>query len=256
MKFGCCAGIDKYKSLVDIGYDFIELSGSSIYKMSETEFEQVKNVIAKGPIKCAGFNAFLSPDIKVTGDSVDKGKVEEYIDKVVSRGGLLRIKTIGFGSPNSRTVPEGFPKEKAIEQAIDFIKNVSIKAEKHNISILVEPLNKIETNFINNTSEAINVIKQVNCKNVGLLLDLYHFWLEKEDVEIISSSILEYLGHVHIAEESGRTYLVQSQFQKYKTFIDKLKFAGYKGGMSIEASSQDFEADAARSLDILKNIIA
>ncbi|MDF2522953.1 MAG: hypothetical protein K0R31_594 [Clostridiales bacterium] len=254
MKFGCCVDISKYKELVEVGYDFIELAGTSIYKMSETEFEQVKCLLNKSPIKCIGFNAFLSSDVKVLGDSIDRGRLDEYTDKVIYRAGILGIRTIGFGSPYSRIVPEGFSRGKAIEQVIDFVVSMSKKAEKYSINILVEPLTKIETNFINNTTEAINIIKDVNRQNVGLLLDLYHFCLEKEDAGIIDDRLMEHLRHVHIAEENGRTYLVESQFDKYKSLIDKLKLAGYKGSISIEASYLDFITDAVRSLEILKKI--
>lgn len=254
MKFGCCLGIDKYKDLVDAGYDFIELAGTSIYKMSEPEFKQVRAILKEGPLQCAGFNAFLSPEVKVIGDCVDDGKVDEYTDKVIYRAGVLGIKNIGFGSPFSRTVLEGFSREQAVEQAIAFVENVSKKVDKYHIQILVEPVCKLETNFINSTAEALRIIHQVNRKNVGLLLDLYHFCVENEDVGIIGSSLMEHLRHVHIAEENGKVYPIRSQYDKYKTLIDRLKLAGYNGTLSIEASYHEFAKDAVCALDILKEI--
>jgi len=129
MKFGVCTGIERYGQLVDIGYDYIELSGSSIYKMTESEFLKTMDTINKGPIKCPGFNAFLSPDVKVIEYDVDMARLQEYVDKVVERASKLGVKSIGFGSPASRMVPDGFSKGKAYTQALEFVEIALEKAE-------------------------------------------------------------------------------------------------------------------------------
>jgi sugar phosphate isomerase/epimerase len=254
MKFGCCVNIGLYDELVRSGYDFIELSGSDIYNMDEDEFNNVKSIIAKGTVKCSGFNAFLKPGVKVVGREVDSAAVEEYVDKVLCRGGALGIETIGFGSPASRMIPPGFPKDRAVEQIIEFIEMVCKKAGHYGIRVLLEPLSRIETNFINNIDEALAVLKHIESENKGLLLDLYHFCLEKEHGERLDIEVGKCLYHVHIAEVTGRTYLVPSRFNVYAGLIKSLKDIGYNGRISIEANYRDYKKDSSVSLNILKEI--
>lgn len=254
MRFGCCVNIDRYYDLVAEGYDFIELPGSDIYSMDEYEFENVKKTINKGEVKCSGFNAFLKHDVQVVGQRVDNARVEEYIDKVIYRGGVLGIQTIGIGSPLSRMIPPGFPREKAIEQIIAFIEKACKNAEPYGIRILLEPLSKIETNFVNNIDEALKILKHIRSKNRGLLVDFYHFCLEKENTETLDIEVAKCLYHVHIAEETGRTYLLPSNYSVYEEFIKRLKYIGYDSRISIEANYKDYKKDASSSLKILREI--
>ena len=72
MKFGCCINFDKYDILVDIGFDFIELSGAVIHDLDEFEFSNINGIIGNNKVKCCGFNSLLRPDIKVVGNNINK----------------------------------------------------------------------------------------------------------------------------------------------------------------------------------------
>jgi len=254
MKFGVCTDIENYGKLVDMGYDYIELAGSSIYKMSRDEFIKTWGTIKNGPIKCTGFNAFLSPDVKVIGSDVDRERLEEYVNRVVERASQLGVKAIGFGSPASRVVPEGFSREKANSQALDFVEMALEKAEPYGIKILIESLESAETNFINTVKEAYEFMKQLKHKNTGLVLDLYHFWKENEDISVLSDEIMKHVVHVHIAEEEGRVSLVERKFEKYKEYIKRLKAFGYDDKLSFEGVIKDFNPEVKETLRILREL--
>lgn len=254
MKFGVCTGIEKYSELVDMGYDYIELAGSSIYKMTEDEFLKTRHTINNGPIKCPGFNAFLSPDVKVIGDGVDMERLREYVDMVVVRASQLGVKAIGFGSPASRMVPDGFSKEKAYTQALDFVEMALEKAEPYGIKILIESLASAETNFINTVKEAYKFMKQLKHKNTGLVLDLYHFWKENEDISVIDDEIMKHVVHVHIAEEKGRVSLIERKYEKYREYIKKFKDLGYDDKLSFEGVIKDFTPEVKETLRILREL--
>lgn len=254
MKFGFCTGIENYYELVRIGYDYIELAGMSIYKMSDDEFLKCKNIIDNGPIKCENINAFLLPEIKVLGDQVDEKKLIEYVKKVVYRAHLLRAKAICFGSPSSRIIPDGYSKEKAYQQALSFVEMTMGVAEPYGIRILIEALGKYETNFINNIEEAYDFIKQIKQKNVGLVLDLYHFWREGEILETLNSEIIRQVEHMHIADEDGRVSLKREKYEKYEKYMNSIVDLGYKGNISYEGVVKNFYTEALETLELLKEI--
>lgn len=254
MKFGCCINFDKYDILVDIGFDFIELSGAVIHDLDEFEFSNINGIIGNNKVKCCGFNSLLRPDIKVVGNNIDKKLIKNYIDKVVNRGAILGIDTIGFGSPLSRSIPTGFSNEQAMEQLVDFIEMLCQKAEPYGIKVLLEPLSKIETNFVNSIDEALRFLELINSNNKGLLIDYYHFSLENEDINRLDNEVAKHLFHVHIAESKNRSYLIKSNISLYKQFINKLKYIGYYGKISVEANYSNYEQDASLSLAILRGI--
>ena len=51
-----------------------------------------------------------------------------------------------FGSGGARRVPEGFPKEDAFEQFVEFGKRIAPEARAHGLTIAIEPLCRDETN--------------------------------------------------------------------------------------------------------------
>ena len=63
MEFGCCVNFDKYDTLVDVGFDFVEFSGAFINALDEFEFSNINKIIDKSKVKCSGFNSLLRPDI-------------------------------------------------------------------------------------------------------------------------------------------------------------------------------------------------
>ena len=107
MKYGCGTTIDNYSILQDLGFDYIELPGNQISKMTDEEFDALKTVLENGSVKCCGFNAALTPDVVITGEGYDLEKAKAYAELLCKRGSQLHISAIGIGSPKSRKFQEG-----------------------------------------------------------------------------------------------------------------------------------------------------
>jgi sugar phosphate isomerase/epimerase len=63
--------------------------------------------------------------------------------------------------------------DKAWEQLADTCLILGREASKYDITIVIEPLNKSETNIINSVAEGYKLAQQVNHPNVKLLADFY-----------------------------------------------------------------------------------
>ena len=121
MKYGCGTTIDNYSILHDLGFDYIELPGNQISKMTDEEFDALKTVLENGSVKCCGFNAALTPDIVITGEGYDLEKAKAYAELLCKRGSQLHISAIGIGSPKSRKFQEGDDLEKAWKETEAFM---------------------------------------------------------------------------------------------------------------------------------------
>ena len=108
-----------------------------------------------------------------------------YVKKAFARLNRLGVKILCFGSGGARRVPEGFPKEEAFKQLVDFGKRIAPEARAQGITVVIEPLRRQETNIINTAGEGLALVKAVNDPNFELLIDFYHLASEKEDPAII-----------------------------------------------------------------------
>src|SRR5690606_6399534 len=97
-------------------------------------------------------------------------------------------------SGGARSYPENLSKEKAVEQIVEFLKIVAPYAEKNGITIVIEPLNKKESNIINSVAEGADFVQKINHPSIQLLADFYHMDEDNESLaEIVKYK--KYIKH-------------------------------------------------------------
>lgn len=139
MKYGCGTTIDNYSILQDLGFDYIELPGNQISKMTDEEFDALKTVLENGSVKCCGFNAALTPDVVITGEGYDLEKAKAYAELLCKRGSQLHISVIGIGSPKSRKFQEGADLVKKINRP-----NLKIVFDIYHMAMEQEDIQELE----------------------------------------------------------------------------------------------------------------
>jgi D-psicose/D-tagatose/L-ribulose 3-epimerase len=234
------------------GFDYIELPLAQMVDLNDREFSSLKKRVDLSGLKCEACNNFFPGSIRLTGNAVDYGKIEEYLDKALGRAVQLGVKVIVFGSPKSKNVPEGYPMDKAWSQLVELLKSIDLLVRTRGITVVIEPLNKGESNIINTAAEGLQLVKAVERENIKLLIDYYHLVMEKENPEIILDAG-SYVKHIHFANPAGRVYPVEAE-DGYVRFMNLLKRIGYEGRMSVEAYTKDFCHDAKRSVEILRQL--
>ena len=255
MNLGVCNSMDNALYLHKIGFDFIELNLSSVTSLSVEDYTTLLDKVNNSPIKPYAFNVLFPGTIKVTGNDYNIDTIKAYIEKAFTRAAELGGQIIVFGSGGARRVPDDFCMDKAFQQLVDFLKTVAPIAEEHNLTVVIEPLRKEETNIINTASEGLKLAKAVDHKNIRLLIDFYHMTCENEHPDIILEAGNEYIKHIHIANPLGRVWPVSLTESEYKPFFDNLKKINYTTGISIEGKTDDLEKDAPMSFDCLCTLI-
>jgi len=235
------------------GFDYVELPLAQMVALDDADFHSLKEKLSDCGLNCEACNNFFPPDIRLTGNDVDKGKIEGYLTKALARAGGLGVKVIVFGSPMSKNIPDGFPKDKAWLQIVDLLRLIDPLVKEKSITVAIEPISKGESNFINTAAEGLQLVRVVDRDNIRLLIDYYHLALENESPEIILQAV-PYLKHIHFADPQGRAYPMQVK-DDYVAFINLLKHIGYKGRLSIEALSKNFDRDAGHSVAVMRQLI-
>ena len=212
MRYGNCVSyknITQIKILKESGFDYIETGLSALWTATEQEISDFLTALDENNIKCEAVNVLFPGGIALTGENAQFEKAKDYISEIFEKTKKIGFKSVVFGSGGARKCPDGFPKEKAVEQIIKVVNDYLIPAaEKYNFTLAIEELNRGETNTINTVDEAEYIINQVNNPKVKLLVDLYHITLENYDVKKLSEKggILE---HCHIANPYNNRFYPQ-----------------------------------------------
>ncbi|MBS4196566.1 sugar phosphate isomerase/epimerase family protein [Lederbergia citri] len=252
MKFGCCLGIDQAKMVHDAGFDFIECTVVSLMpEKSDREFAEIIKKFQDSPLPVEACNVFLPGDMKIVGEAVDHNRIKHYVEIALQRVHQIGAEIIVFGSGSARSIPEGFSSERAEEQILQFLSLAADHAELLGITIVIEPLNKKESNILNSVIEAEEFAKKVNRPSIKILADFYHMDKEKESLENIVEA-KEYIKHIHVAD-TGRLAPGTGHYP-YNRFAESLKQANYSGRISIECQWNDIRNELLHSREFIKEI--
>jgi len=254
VKLGICSSIENIDMVGDAGYSYIETSVGSIMKLMQDEFEEYLRKMNNSKINIEVCNCLFPGNIKLVGDELDYEQVKQYISNALDRVSQLGVDIVVFGSGGSRRIPEGYDRIKAKEQFINVMKIVGEEASKYNITIVLEPLNRSETNLMNSVKEGLELVKEVAHPNIKLLADYYHMRKESENLNILNEATA-YIKHCHIAHGQTRQYPSSEDKDKYAEFIKILIQNKYEGRISIEGKTNDLKKDAKEAKKLLDHII-
>jgi len=248
MKIGICTSVDQASFSAQAGFDYIEENVQSFLVPEEPESVFAPKLAAAQscvlPVKAAC--CFLPGALKCTGPAVDLERIAHYAETAFRRARQVGIDRIVFGSGGSRQIPDGFNRATALEQFIACVKRIAPQASQHGVTIVIEPLNSKECNFINSLAEGAQVVEAVAHSHVRLLADFYHMLVDREPAdEIITHG--SWLHHAHVAELEGRMAPGTSG-EDFGPFLRALAKIGYRGSLSFECMWKQFPEQAANSL--------
>ena len=110
------------------------------------------------------------------------------------------------------------------------------------MTLVVEPLNSRECNFINSLDEGAELVAACGHAAVRLLADIYHMLMDQEGPDaILRHGAL--LSHVHIAEKEGRAF-PGKHGEDFGPYLRALNEIGYQGALSLECGWSDLEKEA------------
>lgn len=117
-------------------------------------------------------------------------------------------------------------------EAIQVVRLVADYALGMGVTITLEPINRYETNFLNNVAETLDFISDVGCKNVKVLIDTFHMNIEEASIEKAIVKVGNLLGHVHLVD-SNRCAPGMGHLQ-FETILEVIRGIGYTGYLSGE----------------------
>ena len=254
MKIGICTDAEHIAQLKEGAADYIELNLTNLKNMSESEFREMELILDSKGIKAEATNCFFPADVKLCGRRLDMVKVSVYTERALQRAAYLGIKTCVLGSGPARMIEEGENVKRCSSELIEVFGHVGDIAKNYGVTIVVEALNKGETNTINSVAEGAKIVRKLKHENIKLLADIFHIALENEPLSVISDNG-DILRHMHIARPEGRLFPRANDGYDYMAVKEAVDKAGYDLRISIEgAPFGEFKESAEESLSFLKGI--
>lgn len=255
MTIGVCCGPDLSQTFATAGFDYIELNAQRhlMPQASDAEFAPMRDALVSSTLPCRAANCFLPAALKVTGPAVDRKALDAYAATACRRAHEAGLSVIVFGSGGARHIPDGFPRESAWQQLLEFSRVAGDHAARYHITIAVEPLNRRESNVFSSVAETAAFVRELNHPAVRLLVDAYHWHANGESPDdIIAAAPL--IVHAHIATYEQRLFPGDEPCD-FAPFFSALKQGGYTGSVSIEAKWDGTPESAARAASLLRQLV-
>lgn len=137
--------------------------------------------------------------------------------------GLIR----GVGSKSKNSVRD------EQEKLADAVFRCAAYGQQYGINLILEPLNKTESNLLTNVEETMRFLDQLqNPVNVGVLLDTYHSHMEDHGIEAAIARLKNKLFHVHFSDSNRG--LPGSGCIDFQSVSAALLQANFHGFVSLE----------------------
>ena len=158
-------------------------------------------------------------------------RAREFIHAMIDFAGPLQAPVI-IGSMQGQVV-EGIEHQQALAWLAEGLRDLSLHAAEKGIRVLLEPLNRYETNLINRLEDGADIVRSLDCENVFLLADLFHMNIEEESIAQAIRASSEYIGLVHFADSNRRP--AGLGHIDMAAVAEALEEIGYNGYVSAEA---------------------
>jgi len=117
--------------------------------------------------------------------------------------------------------------------------------------VCIEPLNRSESNVLNDLGEAVRLAQEADHPQVRALADLYHMVREEELMEHLAE-MGSWISHVHVADTDR--WPPGTGSYPYPAFFSTLRQIGYDGRCSIECRWEDLAAECGPALKFLRRM--
>jgi sugar phosphate isomerase/epimerase len=169
---------------------------------TDEDIARVKNWWSERGIEITGMQALLfgTTGLNVFGSPESQDAMLQHLTAVCRIGAGLGAKRIVFGSPKNRD-RSGLTDQEAIGVAVSFFRRLGDIAQSYGVVICLEPNPPCYgANFMTNSSETAEVVRQIDHPAIGMQLDTGALAVNGEDPVTVLQQCAPLIGHVHASE--------------------------------------------------------
>jgi fructoselysine 3-epimerase len=252
MKLGTATSVLYQYSLPDAipliaraGFDGVDIWGGRphIYRQdySPAELADLRKQTADHGLEVSSFmpafyrypHSLSNPNPRVRNDSIDYMKV--CVDNAAALGAKIVL-----------VVPDhslyGQTRADSLQRMVESIDVVARYAHQYDLKLGIEVLFYDETDLVNSSQDALNIIRTLGHANLGVVADSGTLNLSKESPREMMELLGELLLQVHVndnhGEEKQQNLVPGEGTYDFRSMIKELKDCGYDGFLSAELSKE------------------
>src|SRR4051812_39655050 len=138
VQVGYCTSVKNLEAAKAAGVDYVEVSATEVAALSDADFDAGGARARALGVPTPAADIFVPQAIKVVGPDVSVEQQTAHVKKVMSRLSKLGVQVLVFGSGGARRVPDGFSKDEAWKQLVDFSRRAAQEAKPAGITIAIE----------------------------------------------------------------------------------------------------------------------
>lgn len=268
MKFALCNEMFEGRSITDIcpiakklGYDGIEIAPFTLSTSAEdisTELrKETRRIISDNGLETVGLHwLFAGPSglHLTTNDKKIWHATRDYLSCLLDLCSDLGGKVLVLGSPKQRSLSPGQTFEQAWNNAAESLESVLEKAGEMDLTICLEPLSPVETDFINTVEQGMKMVRQINHPALKIHLDVKAMCSEPTPVaDIIRSVGAGDVGHFHVND--ANLYGPGMGDVDYGPIAEAVRDIGWDKWLSVEVFKYDPDPEtiARKSIEYLRS---
>ncbi|MEU4550292.1 sugar phosphate isomerase/epimerase family protein [Nonomuraea dietziae] len=130
---------------------------------------------------------------------------------------------------------EDEPLEAAWRRSVDAVGEIAAYAETLGVACVLEPLQRVESNLVNDSRTLARMLDEIGSSNVGAVLDTVGMAVAGESVDDYFDSLGDRVRHVHLIDGSPAGHLAWGDGELPLTeYLTALERRGYGGRMTFE----------------------
>lgn len=216
-------------------YDAVELEGEP--DKEKYEPKKVKKMLQQYGLEVSSIAGMYlwKEEIKRDLASSDK-KIREqtiaYLIKCIDYAKFISAKLVIVVPAAVSKLAPSLSKKEDWKNSVKAVQEVAKYAEKKDILLAIEPINRYETYLVNSVQDALGYAREVNSSHVKVMADTFHMNIEERDIPEAIRIAGNNLINVHIADSNrcsvGRGHI------NFKALIKALKGINYKYALTLE----------------------
>ena len=215
------------------GFDIIELPIEQPGDWDPARTAELTAAAGLGTTTCA----VMTPDRDLTTtDRATTAATQAYLRRCIEMAAAVGSPVVAgpIYAPVARLWQLGpDDRKQTIARLVEALRSVADHADRHQVHLALEPLNRYETSLINTVEQAMEVVDGVGSPALGVLLDTFHMNIEEKDPAAATRLAAGHIAHVQ-ACGTDRGTPGADQFG-WDRFAKALAAAAYAGPICIES---------------------
>jgi len=250
LKLACAlhlAGVDYPKGVKLVaaaGYDAYEVSPWLPRRFTDSDISKLGGLLERNALEFSGFTAIYPPEMVLASPSpIIRRKAVLYTNRLIELVQRLGGRGICWGSSRARQIPSDVAPRVGYGWLAKLLRTSGEWAEKREVEIAIEPINRFESSNIHTVKEALALAKTANRRSVGIVYDTHHASFEETSFTKPIYRAGKHIMAVHVSDCNRR--IPGKGHIDFEPIFDALRKVRYAGYVTLEAT---FEHNILREM--------